>query len=174
MKKYDLKFSSINRFVKEQTVNPSVLGKDMNLQRKLHLTSHQKRAIISQIEADAKFLASLEIMDYSLLLGFHFNKPENTNRELKLEITNQNPSSKETELGLENKGISSTDGSETYFMGIIDILQLYNLNKKVERFAKVHLLHQDKLGVSVQPVNVYLERFILRLQFIIEAMDETS
>lgn len=46
---------------------------------------------------------------------------------------------------LENPGVVSVDGRETYFIGIIDILQSYNLNKKIERFVKVSLLRRDRV-----------------------------
>lgn len=48
----------------------------------------------------------------------------------------------------------------TYFFGIVDILQEYNLRKKVENFAKTKILCQDKRGLSAVNQEEYGERFL--------------
>jgi len=150
------------------------LEKDLNLNRKLKLTLAKKKELISQIESDAAFLSSHGIMDYSLLIGFHFKDRKedenNSNNSWNISI-NTVPQKRELEIDLENKGMISSDDKEIYFVGMIDILQTYNLNKKSERFFKVHFLHQDKIGLSVQPVTSYYERFVSRLQLIIQASE---
>lgn len=62
----------------------------------------------------------------------------------------------------------SNDQAELYFIGIIDILQAYNFDKKMERFFKVNFLFKDKDGLSVQPVDVYANRFLKCVQNILE------
>jgi hypothetical protein len=47
----------------------------------------------------------------------------------------------------ENPGICGADGSVVYFISIIDTLQLYNLQKKVERFWKVVIARKDSVRV---------------------------
>ncbi len=45
--------------------------------------------------------------------------------------------------GCRDEGFLSVDGKEIYYLCIIDILQLYDLNKKAERFWKVRVMHKD-------------------------------
>ena len=54
--------------------------------------------------------------------------------------------------------------NDTYFFGIVDILQQYNLNKKLENFTKTKLLCKDKDGISSVDEKKYAKRFL-------EAMD---
>lgn len=54
--------------------------------------------------------------------------------------------------------------TDTYFFGIVDILQVYNLDKKMENFTKTKLLCKDKDGISAVHEKRYGERFL-------EAMD---
>jgi hypothetical protein len=48
---------------------------------------------------------------------------------------------------------------QIYFMGIIDILQQWNLGKKTERLAKVYLLNSRAADISAAPPAEYAERF---------------
>ena len=72
-KVYDLKGSLVGRQASEKDrANGGVL-KDMDLvndSQKLHLGS-KKPAFMAQLKRDAMFLAQLNIMDYSLLVGIH-------------------------------------------------------------------------------------------------------
>jgi len=52
-------------------------------------------------------------------------------------------------------------------MGIIDILQKYDISKKLERFAKIYLQCKDKEGISVVNPNKYAERFLRRISGIL-------
>jgi len=175
--KYDLKFSWVNRSVKEHHADSSVLGKDMDLERKLNVGPEKKLEIEKQLESDVEFLSSLGIMDYSLLLGFHFkdNASQSVSlRDLKIkvdlssqELSDRDASflqykgiASEENKALENKGIPSADGNDIYFLGLIDILQTFNFSKKSERCFKIYFMRADKVGLSVQPVDVYKERFI--------------
>lgn len=68
---WDLKGSTQGRRSKRgETVH-----KDLDIVdegRKLYVGSERKNAIMVQLKKDTSFLAKLEIMDYSLLLGIHF------------------------------------------------------------------------------------------------------
>jgi len=94
-------------------------------------------------------------MDYSLLLGFHFC-PTST-------VAQTDP-----ERLRWNQGVTSTDGHTVYYMGIIDILQLYNFRKKSESFAKSYLLLKDKKGISANPPPEYSTRFIRAMERIVD------
>jgi len=152
--KYDLKGSWVARSVKEHIQDPSKLGKDMDLEREIKVGPNQKEKLLKQLSKDTKFLADQGIMDYSLLVGFSF-------------LTNEVdiPPTKQTNelINSFDDGILSTDKSEVYFIGLIDILQRYNFQKKMERYMKIYCLRADKDGLSVQPVDVYNYRFLKRM-----------
>lgn len=51
------------------------------------------------------------------------------------------------------------EGPGTYYIGIIDVLQEWNLTKQMERFLKIHVKRYDGDGLSaIEPV-AYSERF---------------
>jgi len=50
---------------------PNVIMKDNDIKHKIRLTENESLEVQSQIRQDAEFLASLGIMDYSLLVGVH-------------------------------------------------------------------------------------------------------
>jgi len=56
-------------------------------------------------------------------------------------------------------GMRSIDGKETYIMGILDFLTVYNGRKRAERFGKSMLLY-DRGGISVMPPHGYAKRFL--------------
>lgn len=71
---YDLKGSMIGRRVNDVDRNKGSVLKDQNLIEdgmKLKLGS-KKAAFMEQLKKDSEFLASLNIMDYSLLVGIHY------------------------------------------------------------------------------------------------------
>jgi len=167
---YDLKGSWVNRSAeKEKDPNKQKAGMDKDLKRTLKLDPHRKQLFIDQISKDALFLCSVNIMDYSLLLGFHFLTPP-TSSSGKIEMTDitQLPdfrnSRQEDSLSMQQ----SLDGTEIYYMGIIDILQLYNKRKKAERFLKVYILGKDKLGLSSMPPQSYAKRFIQAMDKLVQ------
>ena len=65
--------------------------------------------------------------------------------------------------------VPSVDGSEEYYMAVIDILQPYDCNKRTERCCKVYLLWADPEGLSVQNVERYCRRFQQRIPAILLA-----
>jgi len=172
--KYDVKGS----WVREHALDPSVLGKDLDLKRKLKVTAEQKQELVEQISSDALFLKSLKIMDYSLLIGFHFVNHSQVDirgsKKMKrvswvdtreseskqVEEPRKEEQVPEKKSAFQKEGITSVDGKEIYFVGVIDILQKYDLTKKAERCFKIHCLHYDQEGLSVQPDDIYCERFI--------------
>ncbi|KAI9262944.1 hypothetical protein EDC94DRAFT_607877 [Helicostylum pulchrum] len=73
---YDLKGSTFGRLTSEEEIarNPHAVLKDLNWadrERKLEFGSMKRTMFINQLHIDVKLLASLNIMDYSLLIGFH-------------------------------------------------------------------------------------------------------
>ncbi|QSL64452.1 hypothetical protein MERGE_001753 [Pneumocystis wakefieldiae] len=75
-KTFDLKGSTVGRDYKEDDLekNPRATMKDLNwIRRKMYLSlGPEKRDIfLAQVKADIELLESLNIMDYSLLVGIH-------------------------------------------------------------------------------------------------------
>ncbi|CAK4081961.1 unnamed protein product [Aphanomyces euteiches] len=54
-------------------------------------------------------------------------------------------------------------GPSCYYFGIIDILQLWNFDKKLERNTKVYLLRKDPEGLSAVPPTKYKDRFCSKM-----------
>ena len=111
----------------------------------------------------------LSIIDYSLLLGVHLReevKEEEGEEQEKerekgilsgrAEGTNEERNECE-EMFLFRRnpfrscegGLQSPDGSEIYYMGIIDILTSYDGAKKRERFVKTKILWKDAVILSL-------------------------
>eukprot|EP01105_Mastigella_eilhardi_P027834 TRINITY_DN881_c0_g1_i2.p1 TRINITY_DN881_c0_g1~~TRINITY_DN881_c0_g1_i2.p1 ORF type:complete len:673 (-),score=145.02 TRINITY_DN881_c0_g1_i2:126-2144(-) len=210
---YDLKGSWVHRRVgRAHDENPKTQGMDMDLCRQLDLPTDLRYALSEQLKRDATFLCSRGIMDYSILLGFHFNDlgagsnsrrrqtasatsnygspPQSTplpsllhqaHLPLSPSLSASSPTLASPQLRAESpttamtslstvtmptvsvpvtNGLRSRDGREVYYIGVIDILQRYDIWKQAERFTKVHLLRMDPNGVSVQNPERYLERFL--------------
>ncbi len=55
------------------------------------------------------------------------------------------------------------EGPGTYYIGIIDVLQEWNIKKKMEYYYKVYFKGNDKNGISAQPPLNYQRRFLKRV-----------
>lgn len=161
---YDLKGSTVDRNRK-----PGVKGvfKDNDLKFKVHLQDGVRKQFLDQVEIDTKFMESQNIMDYSLLLGIHNTRHiimgPGTSEELKLR--KGAPFFAAKDGGMEAKII---EGPGLFFMGIIDILQEYNTQKKVERFLKTKFLFKDSNGLSAMAPMPYRQRFCAFMKEITE------
>ncbi|ETO32622.1 multicopy suppressor of stt4 mutation [Reticulomyxa filosa] len=58
------------------------------------------------------------------------------------------------------------EGPGCYYMGIIDTLQRWNWNKKMERFFKIYFKCNDRNGISCLEPNGYRDRFLLKMKTI--------
>ena len=58
---------------------------------------------------------------------------------------------------------SIVEGPQAYHVGIIDILQVWSLRKRLERFAKTWLLGKPGRGISATPPLEYAQRFTERV-----------
>lgn len=155
---YDLKGSTIDRLVavEEGKFNPSIALKDMNFKRQLKIGGSLKALLMEQVEKDTRWMANLNICDYSFLVGIHSLASDDsmvvqspaTRRKL-----NTDPSAFKSFMG----GVLSADGEEIYYIAIIDILTQYVFKKKGERLLKSFIHDADQ--ISAMPPKPYQLRF---------------
>eukprot|EP01114_Cavostelium_apophysatum_P012650 TRINITY_DN2883_c0_g1_i1.p1 TRINITY_DN2883_c0_g1~~TRINITY_DN2883_c0_g1_i1.p1 ORF type:complete len:621 (-),score=131.11 TRINITY_DN2883_c0_g1_i1:100-1962(-) len=148
--KYDIKGSWIDR---KSEAHKSV-KMDQDFDKTIVLPAKIARNVTQQLQRDVEFLESVQVMDYSLLIGVCDG--QNAPRSPRLFGERS-----------KDKGLESHTG-EKFYLGIVDILQLYNLNKKSEHLAKVYVLRKDKEGVSAVNPAKYAERFMKKIRQIFE------
>ncbi|KAL0703837.1 hypothetical protein Bca4012_070262 [Brassica carinata] len=78
-RRYDLKGSSHGRFTEKSKIQEKTTLKDLDLAYEFHMDKLLREALFKQIYLDCAFLESLQIIDYSLLLGLHFRAPGQLN-----------------------------------------------------------------------------------------------
>ena len=88
-------------------------------------------------------------MDYSLLLGVHNQK---------VPVSEMNVESHPDAVVAQEVDVAH------YYMGLIDVLQEWNMAKRIERWAKIILKgrwrHEIKDGMSAIEPSAYRERFL--------------
>ncbi|KAF2574911.1 hypothetical protein F2Q70_00001720 [Brassica cretica] len=78
-RRYDLKGSTQGRFTEKNKIREKTTMKDLDLAYEFHMDKLLREALFKQILLDCSFLESLQIIDYSLLLGLHFRAPDQLN-----------------------------------------------------------------------------------------------
>jgi len=186
--KFDLKGSIRNRYVPDNESEDSHKGvlKDLNYtqqKNKMSVGWTQKQALMQQIKNDCALLTDLNIMDQSLLLGVHTGSEETDPskkvactmidvKDLKQALKPDPARPGEGDLisifqtnmnGIRGfneaaKGSTPTPRSEIYFMGIIDILQEFNLKKQIESSYKGIKYNKD--AISAINSKKYAQRFM--------------
>uniref|UniRef100_A0A1J3I8U3 Phosphatidylinositol 4-phosphate 5-kinase n=1 Tax=Noccaea caerulescens TaxID=107243 RepID=A0A1J3I8U3_NOCCA len=78
-RRYDLKGSTQGRFTEKSKIREKTTMKDLDLAYEFQMDKLLREALFKQIFLDCAFLESLQIIDYSLLLGLHFRAPEQLN-----------------------------------------------------------------------------------------------
>ena len=131
----------------ERRRNPLVM-EDKNLVRSFSIDPQSRITILQQLKADFQFLQSQYLMDYSILLGVKQVKTENFSIEGAYHDKEQ----------INKTFFESTDGSELYFIGVIDTLTYYGIKKRLSNFFKSLVWNQDTLS-TVRP-DVYYERLL--------------
>lgn len=179
---FDLKGSMVNRIVKGKNFKPSLTLKDKNLlamnQEKLWLRFSEKdrKEILKMMRTDVRLMSKYNLMDYSLLLGIQENpdymevrreSAKSNNNSVSLDISRVSSiasNSGEMQLlknrfdGSRHKFLSKC-GRYIYHIGIIDYLQDFNFDKKIENFLKFRLLMKGA-GISAVPPPDYADRFL--------------
>jgi hypothetical protein len=108
----------------------------------IELTKECRDQLITELKEDVALLQNQSLMDYSLLVGMHV--PPYDLRD----------DGKE----LENASIVRSRDGTLYFCAIIDVLQRYNLSKKMEHLAK-SVAYDGDLISAVNP-DLYASRFL--------------
>jgi len=169
--KYDLKGSWVAR----KASPSSSVKKDEDFRRRISIGGSVDR-LLELIQLDSKLLRDHNIMDYSLLLGFQKldsskNSQNYSSQDLQLntiqDVALREMIDSSDEEIVARGAIRSTDGSELYVIGIIDILQEFNFMKQVEHVAKVYFECKDKLGLSAVDPHYYQQRFFSRMESIL-------
>ncbi|CAI5703256.1 unnamed protein product [Peronospora effusa] len=128
---------------------PDIVLKDNDLMTKIRIAPATAHRIYDQIHRDSDFLCSQGIMDYSLLMGIQSSEY--------FVDTSQLPQARRDLLF--TQPATSVAGPSLYHFGIIDFLQQWTLEKKLERFYKTFIKRKDPEGVSALPPKPYKFRF---------------
>lgn len=160
---YDLKGSKFGRYtnIRDQK-NENNTRKDLNwIQENKRLVFNEKEVkirFLNQLWKDVNLLASMNTMDYSLLVGVHFK-----NKSPNLKTIDASSLSSNDMKGI-NNSISNTD--VIYFVGIIDCLTDYSIIKKLETIVR-SINHKPSTISAIPPY-----RYALRLYtFIASSID---
>jgi len=182
---YDLKGSFHHRLVtdKQKASGVKVL-KDLNWknnQRKMRIAPQMHNVLSDSMRKDVDWLEEHHVMDYSMLLGISaYPEAEEAHRMSSATSTVSSASSylsgvdpgrtsiwKHDMGGLKAIGEDEALEDENYYFGIIDILQEYNMKKKVEHAYKSRLMElKGKNPKDISAVNAkdYGERFVNFMQ----------
>ena len=137
---YDLKGSLFNRQVKGRTTHTTTL-KDQNFVSNQHYVQEINMSwqdidnVNALIRKDTNFLATCQIMDYSILIGIESKVQVNTENFEHTVINAGRKASVRTTVELKRfkrHRYTSPDRMQTYHLSIIDFLQMWNCNKKSE------------------------------------------
>lgn len=150
--RYDLKGSWVNRQSGGKPGDKKVL-KDMDLNYGFKTSSSVGLEVAQQLDSDSDFLASKNLMDYSLLVGV-------VHKHFKVDNVDLDP---EDSFERNKHGALTADivtGPGDFYIGIIDILQDWNLRKQLEHWFKVLFRCADGPGLSAVPAAYYKKRFM--------------
>jgi len=167
---YDLKGSTLGRHVDVDTSGVSDLSeialKDLNFDRKLYLDAVLRTRLLEQLESDTKFMEERNVCDYSLLVGIHYMDRDTQNTKIvkKPAVSMFQYDDGGLQARTDEQGLLK----EVYFLGIVDILTLYDLKKKSEHAIKQILYLTPDTAISAIPPTPYRERFMRYVASIVE------
>ncbi|KAL1535138.1 Phosphatidylinositol 4-phosphate 5-kinase 6 [Salvia divinorum] len=183
-RRFDLKGSSHGRLTDkpESEIEPTTTLKDLDLNFIFRLQNSWFRDLCRQVDKDCDLLEQERIMDYSLLVGIHFrdmsNAGEPLNTGARTPLVNGSPSLSQSasiklgasmparaELTMRKNGEEAQlvgEPTGEYYdvvlvFGIIDILQDYDISKKLEHAYKS--FQYDPTSISAVDPKQYSKRF---------------
>lgn len=149
---YDLKGSSKGRKVHLKEMKNFVVMKDLNWvesKQKLAVSTQQEQAFMTQLQNDVRFLADINVMDYSLLVGLVV-KGQQMAAESPLSPNRRDP--------YLMHGLQDCE----YYVGIIDVLTQYGTRKRAEHLFCSCCGLRNELS-AINPTD-YSERFVAFLR----------
>jgi len=161
---YDLKGSTVNRSVPPHERSPSVALKDMDFRqnkRGIVVGKSMSAKLLKQLESDAKFLSQRNILDYSLLVGFHFG--DRKVKGVNLRNRNQEFGRKSYRSIFQHRQggiITNLKTPVWFFVGLIDMLTPWDVSKLSEYSFKTLVLSQDPMQISAVKPDRYFIRFM--------------
>lgn len=148
---FDLKGSTQGRQVsdkeRKEHEDKALIQKDLDFKRSqadCALPKPQREVLLAQLQRDCQFLEGFDIMDYSLLLGLHRIKDG--------VVPPLGPG-----LVVRPGAPIRTIAGHYLFAGIIDVLQTYNIAKKLETTVKS--IPFSKQAISCVAPELYAARF---------------
>jgi hypothetical protein len=162
--RYDLKGSWVGRGGKVLKRRGEVL-KDLDVRERFNLAPEDARRVSRHLRDDVAFLAANNLIDYSLLVGVTKTRFEIEGQGARTPgaFTNNLSSGRHgTPFHRSDDGglaAACVEGAELYSMGVIDILQDFNLRKRAEYLIKRFVCCRGR-GVSVHPPAAYSNRFV--------------
>jgi len=146
---YDLKGSWVDRHSDLPDASAGTY-KDLDLKKPFAMPHARAAALLEELKHDSELLQTSGLMDYSLLVGVH-NHP--------VAVGNLN-----LNLPQEAEFVAHSVDVPSFYIGVIDMLQDWNLNKRLERLAKIVLKGRwgknVKAGMSAIEPNAYRTRFL--------------
>ena len=173
---FDLKGSMVNRLVKGSNISPTATVKDQNLlaanTKKIWLRFRDidRRRILSVMAKDVTLLKEYNLMDYSLLMCIQENPDYTLLRNQSglndtVTMTSRRSVDSSTLAGIRERfegsrhKFLSTCGRYIYHIGLIDYLQDFNLDKRLENTLKQRFLGKGD-GISAVHPRKYADRFV--------------
>ena len=174
---YDLKGSSKGRITPWKAFKNGMVGKEHNFNGKalrengiegpdsIYLSPEHTSKLMRQLDVDAFWLRSCNIMDYSLLLGV-YKIPKGLGSLTTIDLNVKHDSDGTYMAWFQRwyggvRGSSEQGQDYLYTFGVIDILQSYSWKKAAETFGRAGR-HNDytECEVSAIPSNDYAVRFV--------------
>jgi hypothetical protein len=162
--RYDLKGSWVGRGGKVLKRRGEVL-KDLDVRERFNLAPEDARRVARHLRNDVAFLAANNLIDYSLLVGVTKTRFEIEGQGIRSagalsdSLGGGRPATPFHRLDDGGLAAACVEGAELYSMGVIDILQDFNLRKRAEYLIKRFVCCRGK-GVSVHPPAAYANRFV--------------
>ena len=125
------------------------------MHKPLSLPSGAAESLLTELMHDTRLLAESNLMDYSLLLGVHNHA---------VDTGGLRPTDGDALPGAESGHVAAQVDVPAYYMGLIDVLQEWNMAKRVERWAKIlfkgRFAKDVRDGMSAIQPPAYRERFL--------------
>ncbi|KAJ8599094.1 hypothetical protein CTAYLR_008864 [Chrysophaeum taylorii] len=165
---YHLKGALTDRFVTNQErARGATILKDMNFannDRRLYLGTLLKPLFLQALKTDVQWLSDNKIMDYTFLVALATcNNADTSQRSDHHHLIDGGGGGGGDLWRAHNGGIKASVGATgSYFFGVVDILQEYNLRKKVQHVYRARLAKHrgaDPKDICCVPPRAYGRRF---------------